>query len=80
MADYAMPSGSLREPGAWVVDTRLLTAESAPAAALERTRPWLLMPPAEDATAARLQSLWAAARATARPHGRRRAAWAGSRT
>ena len=75
-----MPQGLLREPGAWVVDTRLLTAGAAPTAALDRARTSFFMPCAEDATAARLKSLSAVARAAARPHGRRRAAWAGSRT
>ena len=62
MADYAMPPGWLRDPGAWVVDTRLLTAGAAPTAALDRAKPSLLMPSEEDATPARLQSLSAVAR------------------
>ena len=69
-------AGLLLEPGAMAIDTRLLTSGAAPTAALDRARTSFLMPCAEDATAARLQSLWA----VARPHGRRRAAWAGSRT
>ena len=62
MADCVMPSGLLRKPGAWVVDTRLLTSGAAPTAALDRARTSFLMPCAEDATAARLQSLSAVAR------------------
>ena len=77
--DCAMPQGLLRDFGAWVVDTRLITAGAAPTAALDRARTSLLMPCAEDATRG-LQSLSAVARAAVRPHGRRRAAWAGSRT
>ena len=80
MADCTMPQGLLRGIGAWAVDTRLITSGAAPTAALDRARTSFLMPCAEDATAARLQSLSAVARAAARPHGRRRAAWAGSRT
>ena len=74
-----MPQGLLRGIGAWAVDKRLITSGAAPTAALDRTKTSLLMPCAEDATPG-LQSLSAVARAAARPHGRRRAAWAGSRT
>ena len=52
-ADCVMPLGLLLDPGAWAIDTRLLTSGAAPTAALDRARTSFLMPCAEDATAAR---------------------------